>query len=92
MLFALTRFLRRPPAPAETDLAFIAQLHVEHPREPRSRRSELVLGLGWALVVAKCVLVWWACRAYSVPIHPAWVIVPTLLGAVLCTALYWRRF
>jgi hypothetical protein len=92
MLFALPRFFRRPPAPAEANLTFIQHLQVEPPREPRSRRSELVLGIGWLLVLAKCVLVWWTCHTYSVPVHPAWVIIPTLLGAILCTVVYWRRF
>lgn len=74
------------------DLAFTPPLDPEPPREPRNRRSELVLLVGWVLVVLKCLLVWWACHAYAVPVSPWWVIVPTLLGAALCTVLYWRRY
>ena len=92
MFIPLSRFFRRKPSPGDADLAFISAVHVEHPREPRSRRSELVLIGGWALVLLKCSLVWWACRVYAVPINPWWVIVPTLLGAGTCTLLYWRRF
>lgn len=92
MFLPLSRFFQRAPDPGEADVAFVKHLRVEHAREPRSRRSELVLVVGWGLVLAKCVLAWWACRTYSVPVHPAWIIVPTLLGAALCTALYWRRY
>ena len=60
-------------------------------REPRSRRSELVLIVGWLLVFAKIAAVRWACRAYAVPIDPWWIIGPTLLFAALCTWLYVRR-
>ncbi len=92
MFVALSRFFRRPPVADEADIAFIQHLHVEHPREPRNRRSELILAIGWLLVLIKCVVVWWACQTYSVPIHPGWIIIPTLIGAALCTGLYWRRF
>lgn len=60
-------------------------------RAPRNRRSEIVLAVGWALVLAKCLTISWAIRAYSVPIHPWWLIGPTLAFAALCTWLYWRR-
>lgn len=60
-------------------------------REPRSRRSELVLALGWALVLLKCAAVWWACRHYPVPFSAWWLILPTLLFASLCTWIYVRR-
>lgn len=92
MFLPLSRFFQRAPAPDEADLAFVKDVRIEQPRIARNQRSEWVLVVGWALVLAKCVLVWWACRAYSVPVHPAWVIVPTLMGAALCTVLYWRRY
>lgn len=74
-----------PPAPAAPGKAA---------REPRDRRSELVLTIGWALVLIKCAVVWWICR--HVPsvrenIGAGWVIVPTLLFASLCTWVYVRR-
>lgn len=68
------------------------ELRIEHPREPRSRRSELVLAVGWVLVLAKCSAIWWICRAYpEVKIGPWWLIGPTLAFATLCTLVYWRR-
>lgn len=60
-------------------------------REPRSRRSELVLAIGWLLVLAKSAAVHWACRTYAVPFDPWWIIGPTFAFATLCTWLYLRR-
>ncbi|MFH1498392.1 MAG: hypothetical protein ABII82_11255, partial [Verrucomicrobiota bacterium] len=48
---------RRPEDPE--DPAFIEQVRREMPPEPRSRRSEWVLAVGWALIAIKCVAVWW---------------------------------
>ena len=39
------------------------------------------------LIVAKCLVVPWAIAHWSVPIHAAWVIVPTLVFAGIVTAL-----
>ncbi len=91
MFAPLSRFLPRRPDPAEANHAFVRELRVEHPREPRSRRAELVLAVGWMLVLAKCVAVHWVCRAYAVPFDAWWIIGPTLAFAALCTWLYWRR-
>ena len=60
-------------------------------RETRSRRSEQWIIWGWVLIAAKCAAVWWACHAYPVPIHPLWLIIPTVVFGLLATALYiWR--
>lgn len=47
-----------------------------------------ILSLGWLLIAAKCVLVWWAIHRWSVPVHPAVIIVPTLMMAALATVLW----
>lgn len=91
MFAPLFRFLHRAPDPAEADRAFIAEVRVQKEREPRSQRSEVVLAIGWALILAKCGCVQWACSAYAVPINPWWVIAPSLLFALICTWVYWRR-
>ncbi len=70
---------------------FVRELHVDHPREARSPRLERLLVLGWILVILKSAGVWWACRTYTVPFDPWWLIGPTLAFALLCTVLYWRR-
>lgn len=42
----------------------------------------------WVLIALKCVLVTWAIDRWQVPIHPAWVIAPTLVFAALATLLW----
>jgi hypothetical protein len=91
MFAPLSRFSSRRPDPDEIDAAFVRGVRIEHPREPRSRRLELVLAICWVLVIAKCVTVHWACRTYAVPFNPWWLIGPTLAFAGLCTLVYWRR-
>ena len=61
------------------------------PREPRSPHAEKWIAAGWVLILVKCAVLWWAINAYNVPIHPLWLVVPTLAFAALATALYiWR--
>ena len=92
MFAPLTRFFHRRPDPTEIEHVFVRGIRVEHPREPRSRRSEVILAVGWLLILAKSFAVHWACRTYQVPVNPWWVIAPTVLFAVICTVLYWRRY
>jgi hypothetical protein len=43
------------------------------------------------LILIKCAVIWWAIIAYNVPIHPLWLVAPTIAFAALATALYiWR--
>lgn len=51
-------------------------------------RMRWFLGVAWLVILVKCVLVWWAMNHWHVPIHPAWVVVPTLMLAALATALW----
>lgn len=51
-------------------------------------RMRWFLGVAWALILAKCVVVWWAIGHWQVPIHPAWVVGPTLVFAALATGLW----
>jgi hypothetical protein len=55
---------------------------------PRAARMRWFLGLGWVLIVAKCAVVWWAMTRWHVPMHPGWIVLPTLLFASLVTALW----
>lgn len=92
MFAPLSHLPPRRPDSAEPDTSFVQGLRVQHPREPRSRRSELVLVVCWLLVLAKSLGVWWLCETYpQVKVSPWWVIGPTLLFASLCTWLYVRR-
>lgn len=53
-----------------------------------SRRDRWFLGVAWSAIAAKCVLVWWAIAHWQVPVHPLWIVAPTLLCAALATALW----
>jgi hypothetical protein len=55
------------------------------------RRMRLFLEIGWAVIIAKCLAVPWVIAHWQIPVHPGWVIVPTLMFAALVTlvALIW---
>ncbi|MGH7995299.1 MAG: hypothetical protein ACREFX_03000 [Opitutaceae bacterium] len=57
----------------------------------RNRRMERLLGIFWVVIIVKCVFIWWVIRHFRIPFHPLWVVGPTLIFAVVCTAVYhWR--
>lgn len=49
------------------------------------------LAIGWALILVKCLLTPWAINHWNVPIHPGWVIWPTLGAAGFITLLVLLR-
>jgi hypothetical protein len=51
------------------------------------RRARLCLEIGWAVIIAKCLAVPWLIARWQIPVHPGWVIVPTLIFAALITFL-----
>lgn len=60
-------------------------------RTERDRKFERLMWIFWGVIIAKCGGIWWLMRHYNVPIHPLWVVVPTLMFAALITAVYvWR--
>ena len=59
-----------------------------HPLSGLSRFERWFLGVAWLVIVAKCFVVWWAVPHYHVPIHPLWIIVPTLFAAAFITVLW----
>ncbi len=65
----------------------------QNPQEAplRNARVDHWLIIGWIAIGLKCVAVWWICRHYQVPVHPLWVIVPTVLMAALGTMIYLRK-
>ena len=54
-------------------------------RVPRAVSIGLIVG--WVIILTKCFLTPWAITHWQVPVHPAWVIVPTLMFASLVTLL-----
>lgn len=56
-----------------------------------SRRPALIRWFffgAWVAILAKCAAVWWAIGHWHVPVHPGWIIVPTLAMASLATFLW----
>jgi hypothetical protein len=51
------------------------------------RKVTISLIVGWIVIVAKCAFAPVVMHRWHVPIDPGWVIVPTLVFAVLITAL-----
>ena len=89
MISELFRLIARRPDPAPDD-QFVEEVHVKQRRLP-SRAVERLVLLAWVIIVAKCFVVAWAIERFSIPIHPGWVIVPTLFMAAICTALYYWK-
>lgn len=64
----------------------IHPIHVDAARYPL--RMRWFLAVAWIVILAKCTVVWWAMNHWHVPIHPAWIVIPTLMLAGLATALW----
>jgi hypothetical protein len=86
MLADFLRLISRR-APADYERGFVRKVAVREPRR-RNPRVERLLAVGWALIAVKCAALAWAYHLRWLPINPAWVIVPTLVFASLCTAVY----
>jgi hypothetical protein len=84
----LELFGRKPDANYER--AFIKEVDVVQKTAPNPRLERLIW-ISWILIAIKCLLVWWACSKYAVPINPLWVIMPTVFMAALCTGIYYAR-
>lgn len=75
---------------SEYQRGFVREVQIAH-TSPRNRRFERLLVWFWVVIAAKCAGVWWVMRHFRVPIHPLWVVVPTVMFAAVCTAVYiWR--
>ena len=55
------------------------------------RRTRWILEVGWVLILAKCAATPWFIARWQIPIHPGWVIAPTLVFAVLVTIVVCLR-
>ncbi len=51
-------------------------------------RTPLVVTFAWLLILAKCILVTWAVQHWQVPIHPGWIVWPTVAFGALATCLW----
>ena len=88
----LTTLLRlfSPRSSVDYERAFIPEVTVTE-QVARNPAVERLIFAGWLLIVIKCFVIIWAINHWAVPIHPYWIIVPTILMAALGTAVYcWR--
>lgn len=91
MFANLLQLITRRSHSEDYDHAFVREVRVSPPREVRSRRAERWIIAGWILISVKCVAIWWLIETYRVPIHPLWLVGPTVLFGFLATAAYiWR--
>jgi hypothetical protein len=89
MFADLIRLISRRP-PVDYERGFVREVSVSD-RQPRNRRVERVLVIGWAVIVVKSFAVVWLFNRYHVPVNPLWVIAPTFIFAALCTVIYLVR-
>jgi hypothetical protein len=89
MFADLIRLISRRP-PVDYERGFVREVRIVD-RPPRNRRTERVLGIGWALIVVKSFAIVWLFNRYHVPVSPLWVIAPTVFFAALCTVVYLVR-
>ena len=89
MLTTLLRLFSPPPS-VDYERAFIPEVTVTE-TVARNPAVERLIHAGWLLIVIKCFAILWAINYWAVPIHPYWIIVPTILMAALCTAVYYWR-
>ena len=85
LLHLITR--RTPP---DYEHRFVETVRVRE-RSPRNRRVERVILAGWLLILGKSFLVLWLVDKYHLNFNPNWIIVPTVISAGLCTAVYFLR-
>jgi hypothetical protein len=55
------------------------------------RAVSIGLIVGWILILAKCLAAPSIIAHWEIPVHPAWVIIPTLIMAALVTVLAWTH-
>ena len=79
---------RRPPPDYER--SFVQEVRVKE-RSPRNPRIERLLLICWLVILVKCFLVIWLVAKYHMTFNADWIIVPTVISALVCTAAYiWR--
>lgn len=81
--------ISRRPAP-DYEQGFVVEVRTRS-RRVRNPRIERLFVVAWVLIALKTAFVLWAVPHYHIPFSPYWVVVPTLMFAALCTAVYFRR-
>jgi hypothetical protein len=89
MFANLLHLITRQPPP-NFEHSFVQEVRVKQ-RSPRNPLIERAIVAGWVLIVAKSFLVVWAVGKYHLNFHAGWIIVPTVISALVCTAVYFWR-
>jgi hypothetical protein len=89
MFANLLPLIARGPAPGG-ERGFVQEVR-RPPRAPRNPQVGRVVFACWLLIAGKCGLVVWLVHRYGVPFNPLWVNGPTVLFALLGTAVYFGR-
>lgn len=89
MISNLLQLINRRPV-AEPEHGFVQDVHVTR-RSPRNLRTEKIILIGWVLILMKSFLMIWVVDKYHLSFNPNWVIIPTVIAALLCTAVYYLR-
>jgi len=79
---------RRPPPDYER--SFVQEVRVKQ-KSPRNRRTERILLTCWVVILGKCFLAIWVVAKYHMTFNADWIIVPTVIAALVCTAAYFWR-
>jgi hypothetical protein len=85
LLQLITR--RTPP---DYERSFVQEVRVRE-RSPRNPRIERLILICWLLILVKSFLVIWLVDKYHLTFNADWIIVPTVIAASLCTAVYFWR-
>jgi hypothetical protein len=80
---------RRPPI--GYDAGFVEEVRLVDHLPRRNRRAERLFIVCWVLIAVKCVVVTWLVAHYRMGFSPLWVTAPTVVFAVVCTAVYRAR-
>jgi hypothetical protein len=79
---------RRPPLDYER--GFVEEVRISE-RLPRNRKVERLILVCWILILLKSWLMIWLVAHYHLTVNPLWVTVPTVMFALMCTAVYFWR-
>jgi hypothetical protein len=86
----LLQLVTRQPPP-DYDRGFVEEVRLIEYLPARNSRVEKLLLVCWILIAGKCWLVTWLIDKYHMKLNPLWVTAPTVMFALLCTAVYFWR-
>lgn len=87
MFANLFQLISRKPPP-DYARGFVEELRVGE-KARRNPRVERLILVCWVLILLKAWLVNWLVHHYHLGFSPLWVTAPTVIAALLCTAVYY---